>query len=104
RNKLTEAYSALARMQYASAIQRAIEAYRLVAATNSVLALSPYLFVALALGLVVVVFVVMKRRGTHGRESSATQTYAVAAQRCVSCGNEIMSQSLFCEHCGANQR
>jgi hypothetical protein len=104
RNKLTEAYSALARMQYASAIQRAIEAYRLVAATNSVLALSPYLFVALALGLVVVVFVVMKRQTARRKESSGTRTHAVAARCCGSCGNEIMSQSLFCEHCGAKQR
>jgi hypothetical protein len=104
RNRLAEAYSALAKMQYASAIQPAIEAYRLVAATNSMLALSPYLFVALALGLVVVVFVVMKRQTARVKESSGTRTHAVAAQRCVSCGNEIMSQSLFCEHCGANQR
>jgi hypothetical protein len=105
RNKLTEAYSALTKMQFASAIQRAVEAYKLVEGANLMLALSPYFFVALALGLVVVVaFVVMRRRGAHGRESSATQTYAVAARCCVSCGNAIMSQSLFCEHCGAKQR
>jgi hypothetical protein len=103
RNKLTEAYSALAKMQYASAIQPAIEAYRLVAATNSVLALSPYIFGALALCLVVVVFVVMKRQTARVKESSGTRTHAVAAQRCVSCGNEITPQSLYCEHCGAKQ-
>ena len=121
RDKLAEVDSAYVKMEYASAIQPALEAYALakqsaqtgkpvsqleyeLSTTKNQLPL--YLVAGLAVGLVVavVVFVVMKRRGTHGRESSATQTYAVAARCCVSCGNAIMSQSLFCEHCGAKQR
>jgi len=105
RNKLTEVYSALKKMQYVSAIQQAIQAYRLAEGTNLVLALSPYFFVALTLGLVaVVVFVAMRRRGAHGKESSATQARTVPARRCGSCSDTIMPQSVFCEHCGAKQR
>jgi hypothetical protein len=125
RDKLAEVDSAYVKMEYGSAIQPALEAYALAKqsaqkpATTQTHVTQPeyepsgtkdqpllYLVAGLAVGLVVavVVFVVMKRQTTRGKEPSATRTHAVAAQRCVSCGNEIMSQSLFCEHCGANQR
>jgi hypothetical protein len=125
RDKLAEVDSAYVKMEYASAIQPALEAYALAKESAQTLAPSQklvtqleyelsttknqlplYLVAGLAVGLVVavVVFVVMKRQTAHVKESSGTRAHAVAAQRCVSCGNEIMSQSLFCEHCGANQR
>jgi hypothetical protein len=124
RDKLAEADSAYVKVEYASAIQPALEAYALakqsaqtfapsrklvgqledeLSSTRSQLPL--YLAAGLAVGLVVavVVFVVMKRQTARRRESSGTRTHAVAAQRCVSCGNEITPQSLYCEHCGAKQ-
>ena len=126
REKLAQVDSAYVKMEYASAIPLVVEAYALAKQSAPTLTTTQthattqpgyepsatkdqsllYLVAGLAVGLVVavVVFVVMKRQTTRGKDPSATRTHAVAAQHCVSCGNEIMSQSLFCEHCGANQR
>jgi len=54
-------------------------------------------------GVAVVVFLVMRRQVRRGEESGKTRPYAEALRRCSSCGNEIMPQSVYCEHCGAKQ-
>jgi hypothetical protein len=125
RDKLAEADSAYVKMEYASAIQPALEAYALAKESAQTFAPSQklvtqleyelsttknqlplYLVAGLAVGLVVtvVVFAVMKRQTARVKEPSVTRTHAVAARRCGSCGNEILPQSLYCEHCGAKQR
>jgi len=67
-----------------------------------------YLAAGLGAGIAVAVavFLVMRRRATQGgpgRESTAKQAQVLSPRRCISCGNEILSYSVYCEHCGARQ-
>ena len=72
-------------------------------ATNGQLPL--YLTAGLGAGLViaVVIFLVMRRQVGRAKESAKTPLYIQPLRRCGSCGNEIMPQSVYCEHCGAKQ-
>jgi len=74
-----------------------------LAATKGQLPL--YLTAGLGTGLViaVVVFLAMRRQVGRAKESAKTRLYSQPLRRCGSCGNEIMAQSVYCEHCGAKQ-
>lgn len=128
---LREANAEYSKMNYAGAVKRALEAREsskavfekareLPAATVPLMQkiseleddlartrsqLPMYLVTGLGVGLgvAVVVFLVMRRQVRRGEESGKTRPYAEALHRCSSCGNEIMPQSVYCEHCGAKQ-
>ena len=64
-----------------------------------------YLMAGLAVGLVVavVVFLFMRRKVVHAKTGDKTEIDNKASRHCVSCGEQILRDSLFCECCGARQ-
>jgi len=122
-DKLSETDSAYNSVAYANAIQPALAAHQLAlqAASKATItrtqtaivtqtgpapspttAMEPVMIlgVGAAIGMVVGVtaaIVFMKRK--RGMKSAAYRL----SNRCISCGEEILGESVFCEHCGARQ-
>jgi hypothetical protein len=131
RDKLAEVDSAYASMEYAKAMGPVIAAYNLARQANPKLvtpqetighlgdALNEtrseladarsqapiYLMAGLAAGLVVaiVVFLSMRRKVVHAKTGDKTEVDNKASRHCVSCGKQILRDSVFCECCGARQ-
>jgi hypothetical protein len=131
RDKLAEVDSAYASMEYAKAMGPVIAAYNLARQANPKLvtpqetighlgdALNEtrselaearsqapiYLMAGLAAGLVVavVVFLLMRRKVVHAKTGDKTEVDNKASRHCVSCGKQILRDSVFCECCGARQ-
>jgi M6 family metalloprotease-like protein len=64
-----------------------------------------------AVSVVIIALLLMKLRKAQSRLAGEKQPFAEAAGQqlrrpprwCVSCGKEVMQESVFCEHCGARQ-
>ena len=64
-----------------------------------------YLIAGLAAGLVVavVIFLLMRSKVVHAKTRDKTEVDTKASRHCVSCGKQILPDSVFCECCGARQ-
>jgi len=132
REKLIEVDSAYAKMEYDTAIHPALAAHNLanqaspnsvppkeavarledtlnkarneLAETKSQIPIYLVAGVGVGFGAAMAVLTLMRRQVVRGKKLSGTESLVEAPRHCVSCGREILPESLFCEHCGARQR
>lgn len=109
RNQIHESEELYAKMDYSESLKVALEARSIARSALEEAGKQPssYLVAGLGIGLAVAVvgIIVMRRQAImRGKEPAQTQDYTGPSRRCSSCGKEIASYSVFCEHCGTRQR